>query len=320
IFRSLRCNTSIIEISFKSVDLSNLEVVDNNIIDVQEDQNGMDSFLNDVTILTSELYHLITTNSFLIKLDLTDCNIKANNVGMGTLAAIGLAINTGKTRLEMLHLGGNVITEPDRVVIEQGIREREQAIKELDISSPLQNKSQADSENHAKMREECVFKMIQVLLEVVPDTLEYLNVSNNELSSNMETALAEFTDLRTFKMANMSCTNVFDLTRISSGVLEELELSGTSLTPNNIDVLSSFIRENGSDCLKILSIENCNVNSEEFAKICSAICESQKLDIKLNVGNNPLLTNFDVFIDIFQQNKTPACLSIDFIEWERRRL
>jgi len=318
IFRSLRYNTSIIEISFKSVDLSNLEVVDDNIRNVQENQNGMDLFLNvGATMLTSELYHLITTNNYLIKLDLTDCNIKANNVRLGALAAIGLAINTGKTGLEMLYLGGNVITEPDRLVIEQGIREKEQAIKELDISSPSpQNRSQADSEN-PMMREECVSKMIQVLLDVVPDILEYLNVSNNELSSNVATALAEFNALRTFKMANMKCTTAFDLTRISSNVLEELELSGTPLTPNTIDVLSSFIRESSSDYLKTLSIENCKVNSEDFAKICSAISELQKLHIKLNVGNNPLLTNFDVFIDTFRQNKTPACLSIDFISWER---
>jgi len=321
IFRSLRYNTSIIEISFKSVDLSNLEVVDDNIRNVQENQNGMDLFLNvGATMLTSELYHLITTNNYLIKLDLTDCNIKANNVRLGALAAIGLAINTGKTGLEMLYLGGNVITEPDRLVIEQGIREKEQAIKELDISSPSpQNRSQVDSEN-PMMREECVSKMIQVLLDVVPDILEYLNLSNNELSSNVATALAEFNALRTFKMANMKCTTAFDLTRISSNVLEELELSGTPLTPNTIDVLSSFIRESSSDYLKTLSIENCKVNSEDFAKICSAISESQKLHIKLNVGNNPLLTNFNVFIDTFRQNKTPARLSIDFITWERRRL
>ncbi|CAG8577992.1 1363_t:CDS:2 [Paraglomus occultum] len=322
IFRSLRCNTSIIEISFKSVDLSNLEVVDNNIVDVQEDQNGMDVFLNGVTMLTSELYYLITTNNYLIKLDLTDCNIKANNVRLGALAAIGLAINTGKTKLEMLHLGGNVITKPDRLVIEQGIREREQAIKELDISSPPpQNRSQTDSEN-PMMRTECVFKMIQVLLDldVVRDTLEYLNISNNELSSNVVTALAEFTALKTFKMANMKCTTAFDLTQISSNVLEELELSGTPLTPNTIDVLSSFIRESSSDCLKTLSIENCQVNSEAFDKLCSAISESQKLNIELNVGNNPLLKNFGVFINIFRQNKTPYYLSIDSISWEGRRL
>ncbi|CAG8570342.1 6601_t:CDS:2 [Ambispora gerdemannii] len=318
ILRAMRHNLLIHEIIFKCGSITALETIDPySDQSIDQDQIAATIFPNTpMNVLLMELYYILSGSTTLIKLDLSNCNIKSlESTAAGTLSAIGAALKSQRTGIEMLHLGGNQISSRDISLLVQGIQVHNKPIKVLDLSSN-------------SLREEAVNNVLGNLLTRFPTGLELLDLNGNYL--NIETRLLNnifmhFRSIRVLRLGySLNPNFILNLPKIKINTITDLVFSGTTMSPNSALMIAEYIGSgNMSANLKTLALENCNLSGENISKILEAIAQNKRRDIRLLAGGNPInqtTPDFEKFSNCVANDKTPNWLGLSRVKWSESQL
>ncbi|CAG8477853.1 12887_t:CDS:2 [Ambispora leptoticha] len=321
ILRAMRYNPLIHEIVFRC-SIASLETFDpysvrpiDQLSDVQFDQSqsvneiaakNLNVSTEQLNLLLIELYSLLSESSTLIKLDLSNCNLR----GEGVLSAIGAALKSETTGIEMLHLGGNQMSHRDVLLLIEGIQVHNKPIKVLDLSSN-------------RLHKDTVKLVLDNLLTRFPQELELLDLTGNCLNIGKDYLNSIFTKFQSIRVLRLGDWPGFtlNLPKIDLKTITELVFSGTEMSQKSVLTLVEYINNTDmSSNLEILSLESCNLSSENISKLLEAMEHNNRRDIRLLVGGNQIALDFDKFSNCVAHNQTPRWLGLSHVQWNESQL
>ncbi|KAI8334689.1 hypothetical protein BC941DRAFT_454278 [Chlamydoabsidia padenii] len=285
---------------------------------------------NASNVLSNELYAILSSNSGLQRLDLTDCQIGISNkiTTTSALNILGLAMQNGTCGLGSIAIGKNSMKKPDLQSLLTGIRSCPTSLVELDV-------------HECGLDDEQVTMLLTTLLSERPKMLQLLDISTTAKNPHphhshyhhQRQGLAETTarlDVATIRSLLQQCKrlsilrlrgydlslerHMFDISR-----LRELDLGYNRLGTDGVDILCQWMQTSSFHSVEALHVNGCGLDGQHLQSLLLHISISGNRQVHLNAGSN-LVWREVMYIpklcNALMQNEGPCSLSLAKTDWE----
>ncbi|CAG8962151.1 hypothetical protein HYFRA_00005197 [Hymenoscyphus fraxineus] len=335
VMRALRYNNAFHSISFKDVDLHSMHGV--------TDEHGTDHVAytsrNNIhimkypninpqirSVLYREVQALALKSSSLRRLDFTNTlprrrptdafDMEGREIdkdpGCEIVAALLPLCGKKMTNVSWIVLSGVELGETDLEEMIPALNERASRIRAIECSRcGLTDRG-----------------IIQLLgnLEKQNATLECINISDNsgriELG-RFSSSMSRFSRIRKLDLSRITTTSgglpLFAPEVLLSWSLEELIMNGIPINDKSLDAIAAYLSSEKSNSLRVLQMEQCNLNGDQVAKLMRAMARSagKPRELQLHVSANNLQREVGEIAKAIEENHTPSHLVMRMIEFEK---
>lgn len=108
---------------------------------------------------------------------------------------------------------------------------------------------------------------------------------------------------------------------LHSWKLEQLHFNKTSLTQQDVDVLSGYLKSLQSDTLRQLGLNQCNLTGSQVAQLLQAMFRGvgNIRPIHLHITKNHLETSHDSFVEAVSRSMTPRGITMQMLVYKDER-
>ncbi|KAL8761873.1 MAG: hypothetical protein Q9184_002036 [Pyrenodesmia sp. 2 TL-2023] len=157
-------------------------------------------------------------------------------------------------------------------------------------------------------------------------TLEWLVVAGNFARlepSFLREYLNEFSLLRVVNFSNISRTSgkepLFELETLRRWKLQQLNLSRSPINAATLQVLADYLRDPQSNCLTMLSLDQCALTGGMIKDLCHAMVRLVPRHLHLSVSDNHLEEEHAKLVEVIQQSLTPTQLTMEMLEYKEEK-
>lgn len=157
-------------------------------------------------------------------------------------------------------------------------------------------------------------------------TMECVNISDNPGRIHLErfqVSMSRFSKIRRLDLSRITRTSgeepLIETQVMLSWKLEELIMDGVPVNDKTLDTVSAYLASDMSDSLRLLQMDQCNLNGSHVALLMRAMTRvpGEGRNIELHVSANRLEKGVGEIVKAIEENHTPTHLVVRMIEFTK---
>ena len=157
-------------------------------------------------------------------------------------------------------------------------------------------------------------------------TMECINISDNPGRIHLErfqVSMSRFSKIRRLDLSRVTRTSgeepLIETQVMLSWRLEELIMNGVPVNDKTLDTVSAYLTSDMSDSLRVLQMDQCNLNGSHVALLMRAMTRvpGEGRNIELHVSANRLEKGVGEIVKAIEENHTPTHLVVRMIEFTK---
>ena len=326
VLRALRYDQYYSSVSFAGVDLTPLQLPDTQGSDhelwrTQGGQRIESPDKQDVpfSLLGLELRAVFLASKRLRRIDFSGCFLSPHsipsqpvNCRSSILEAILPLCERQHTNVDWICLNGNNLSRDDVDFLYSAMMQKVCHFRSIEL-------------NRCCLEDHDLRNILQIC-EAQANTLESINISGNPGLLEASTLLQSLKPIRHLRRLELSDLNLRNAGQsfltfevLSTWRLEQLELSGTSLSVMDLDHLMQYMRTDTPLCLAWLGLNRCKLTGGDIGRLLKAMHKNgRNHNLHLEVSGNHLEASGEhrELVEAIERSETPAYLVLENYEYK----